>query len=157
VVDTSGSARSIPLDPATGGLTLQGKGLYPGQWKFDDVAASIEETTRGGAPVSILTIQAPKVPPDDHFKLYFKRPAGQIEPGTYSIDNPQGSPPMQLDASWEHARQVFRGLAGAKGSATINAVGNGRVRGTFDVSIVPLSGSGPPEVLTGSFDVKLGG
>jgi hypothetical protein len=76
-----------------------------------------------------------------------------VEPGTYWIEKSVGSPPFDLDASWEHEHRNFRALEGASGSVELKSIGD-RATGTFNVKLVPLD-NGAPQTLTGSFDVKV--
>jgi hypothetical protein len=153
VIDTAATQRIVPLDPATGWLEMHGEGPYPGQWKFDDVTATMEDRAAGGKTSNILTIQAHKVPPEEHLKFYLIRPEGKVEPGTYWIEKSVGSPPYELDASWEHDGRNYRALAGASGNVELKTLGD-RATGTFNVKLVPLD-NGAPETLTGTFDIKV--
>ena len=76
-----------------------------------------------------------------------------MEPGTYWIEKSVGSPPFDLDASWEHDGRNYRALQGASGSVELKSLGD-RATGTFNVKLVPLD-NGAPETLTGSFDIKV--
>lgn len=160
VTDTAPARRSVPLQNPNGVLEFTTTGLVTGQFKFDDVTATLSQKPSQFIP--LLSLEAHKSPPDEHLKLRLYSNSPQLTTGTFSVDSARRKLP-RLEASWERIDRVY--IYPKQGSLTITQATADHVKGSFEVWLPALTGkydaggnrAGPPPVqyLKGTFDMKI--
>lgn len=136
----------------TGVVTLKASGPVIGNLSFTNAYATMVEQPIAGNTRKMLTIEGHNGEKNNHFKIRFIRDNGDIETGSYTIENPMGDPPRKLDGTFESGGAMYKAVGAATGAADIKVLTGNTVSGTFSVKLVSLSDSAKSEVLIGTYN-----